>query len=131
MSVSSEKNSLVPEAPARGHEGFDLGELQYNWKPGSGGRPFAVLPRMHDRLMRVSQESAVPEAPSRPEDRYGLVSPPTETRGEHAARATHANDLSGPGTGEPDPEEIAEHAWRIMAERLVIEQERRGLAKWP
>lgn len=132
MSLGSKKNSLVPEARARGHQGFDLGELQYNWKPGSEGRPFPVLQRTHDKLMRVSsQESIAPEAPPRPEDRYGLVSPPSETRGEHAARSGDANNLSRPGIGKSEPEEIAEHAWRIMAERLVIEQERRGLAKWP
>jgi hypothetical protein len=30
-----------------------------------------------------------------------------------------------------DPEDIAEQTWRMMAERLAIEQERRGLTLWP
>jgi hypothetical protein len=70
-------------------------------------------------------------APDRPEERYGIVSPPGEPIRTEAAHTGEANGALPSGAGQTDPEEIAERVWRMMAERLVIEQERRGLAKWP
>jgi hypothetical protein len=70
--------------------------------------------------------------PATPEDRYGVVPAPNEiSRQASGVLPGEASRTAVSPSGQPDSDEIAEHAWRMMAERLVIEQERRGLAKWP
>lgn len=75
------------------------------------------------------QRDAIPAAPDRPEERYGLVSPPGEPANT-TPRAGEGNKAQQSGAGKIDTEEIAEQVWRIMAERLVVEQERRGYVQW-
>jgi hypothetical protein len=105
--------------------------LQSDETAGFNGRPLAILQRSQQKLMRESSEEASAlTASDRPEDRYGLASPPSEsviTQVNRGGKATTPE--SAPG--QLDPDETVEQAWRIMTERLVIEQERRGLAKWP
>ena len=132
LSISGGQSDPVPETQARNYRDIDLDQMQSNWKPGSEGRPLAVLQRAQDKLLRASgQGGNALASPGGPEERHGLVSPASEAAGKPIIRAGHANEIPEPGPGEPDADETAEHVWRIMAERLVIEQERRGLAKWP
>lgn len=105
------------------------------WTPGTAGRPLVMTRRTSGQLMRATDDKASAPAYSlsstTPEDRYGVVPAPHEgLREAHGASDRETPGIAAPSR-EPDPEEMAEQAWRIMVERLVIEQERRGLAKWP
>jgi len=78
--------------------------------------------------MRESSQGEVPlAAPDRPEDRYGLASPPSGSVIAPVTRAGEANNVSTSRADQADPDEIAERVWQMMAERLVVEHERRGL----
>lgn len=106
------------------------------WTPGAAGRPLVMARRTRDQLMRATGEtagiSAYSPSSATSEDRYGVVPVSREgVREAHGAPGGETSGIAAPALGEPDPDEIAEQAWRIMTERLVIEQERRGLAKWP
>ncbi|WP_090368766.1 hypothetical protein [Nitrosospira sp. Nl5] len=106
------------------------------WTAGAAGRPLVTARRTRDQLMRATGDTAGASAYSpssaTSEDRYGVVPVPREgVREAHVAPGGGTSGIAAPVPGEPDPDEIAEQAWRIMMERLVIEQERRGLAKWP
>jgi hypothetical protein len=90
-----------------------------------------------DRIMRVVDDAsggAIRSLPlarqEAPEDRYGVVpaphSGPAKVHGVPGSEAAAAES----SIGKPDADEIAEQAWRLISERLVIEQERRGLASW-
>jgi hypothetical protein len=102
--------------------------------PDFAKRPLLNLQRKQSQIMRVSNtaDSAVPSS-GRPEDLYGVVPVP----GDHPGgmhTTSHKNEgtqTTGSSSGGADPDEVAEQAWRIIAKRLVIEQERRGLTKWP
>lgn len=104
------------------------------WTLGAAERPLVIIRRRAPtQLMRAPGEavSSLPYS-DLPEDRYGLVPAPNEdSRRMSNARASEAPHTHPSAPGEPGSDEIAEHAWRIMMERLVIEQERRGLTKWP
>jgi hypothetical protein len=90
-----------------------------------------VLQRAQDKVVQaLVQRDAIPAAPDRPEEQYGLVSPPGQPGNAMVARTGEGNKTQQSGAGQIDDEEIAEQVWRIMAERLVIEQERRGYAQW-
>lgn len=103
---------------------------------GVAERPLAVMQRAPAQLMRASGGTTGASThfsyPATPEDRYGVVPAPNEiSRQASDALPGEASRTAVSPSGQPDSDEIAEHAWRMMAERLVIEQERRGLAKWP
>ncbi|MGH8683742.1 MAG: hypothetical protein ACREUM_00165, partial [Nitrosospira sp.] len=105
------------------------------WTPGAAGRPLVIARRTSGQLMRASGDAASASAysplPATPEDRHGVVPAPREGLREiDGAPGSETFGITAPSQGEHDPEEIAEQAWRIMMERLVIEQERRGLAEW-
>ena len=104
-------------------------------KSGAVERPLAMVQRMRmpAQLMRMLSERTSDE-PHHDllEDRHGVVPAPYQvSRQVSDAIPDKASGTAASPSGKPDFEEIAEHAWRMMAERLVIEQERRGLAKWP
>jgi hypothetical protein len=65
-----------------------------------------------------------------PEDRYGLV--PAPHSGPGGVRGAPGSEVAAAESsiGKPDADEMAEQTWRLISERLVIEQERRGLASW-
>ena len=107
-----------------------ISESPSGWAPHD--RPLVVLQRAQDKVVQaLVQRDAIPAAPEHSEDRYGVVSPPGQPGNATAARTGEGNKAQQSGAGQIDTEEIAEQVWRIMAERLVVEQERRGLAKWP
>lgn len=96
------------------------------------GRPLAILQRSQNRLMRTPSEGDGTLAISdHPEDRYGLVSPSSGPVAAQSTQPSDAKKMPESKLAQPDLDETVEQAWRIMTERLVIEQERRGLAKWP
>lgn len=106
------------------------------WTHEAAEWPLAVMRRAPAQLMRASGDTTATAThfsyPATPEDRYGVVPAPNEiSRQASDALPREASPTAAFPSGQPDSDEIAEHAWRIMAERLVIEQERRGLAKWP
>ena len=103
-----------------------ISESPSGWAPHD--RPLVVLQRAQDKVV---QRDAIPAAPEHSEDRYGVVSPPGQPGNATVARTGEGNKAQQSGAGQIDAEEIAGQVWRIMAERLVVEQERRGLAKWP
>jgi hypothetical protein len=106
-----------------------ISESSSGWAPHE--RPLVVLQRAQDKVVQaLVQRDAIPAAPDRPEERYGLVSPPGQPGNATGARTGEGNKAQQSGAGQIDAEEIAEQVWRIMAERLVIEQERRGYAQW-
>jgi hypothetical protein len=106
-----------------------ISESPSGWAPHE--RPLVVLQRAQDKVVQaLVQRDAIPAAPDRPEERYGLVSPPGQPGNATVARTGEGNKAQQSGAGQIDAEEIAEQVWRIMAERLVIEQERRGYAQW-
>lgn len=114
----------------------EIPNVHSGWTPDAAGRPLVMTRRTSGQLMRTTGEMASAPAYSlssaTPEDRYGVVPAPHEgLREAHSTSDSKTPGIGAPSRGEPDPEEIAEQAWRIMVERLVIEQERRGLAKWP
>ena len=103
------------------------------WTRGASERPLVNVQRTTAPIMRVPVER-VGDVIYRelPEDRHGLVSPPNDTSHQlNAALSRETPSAAASRSGEPDADEIAEHAWRLTMERLFIEQERRGLAKWP
>lgn len=107
-----------------------------NWTHEAAERPLVVMQRAPVRLMRASGDTTSASThfsyPATPEDRYGVVPAPNEiSRQASGALPGEASRTAVSPSGQPDSDEIADHAWRMMAERLVIEQERRGLAKWP
>jgi hypothetical protein len=89
------------------------------------------------RIMRFTGEAAgasthpLPLARQEaPEDQYGVV--PAPHRGAGGIHGVPGNEVMAAesSVGKPDADEMAEQAWRLISERLVIEQERRGLAQW-
>lgn len=101
-----------------------------NGVSGSDERPLVILQRTQETALQAPvQKDAAPAAPESVEDQYRLLSPPGQAANT-TAHTGEGNKAQQPA-GQIDTEEIAERVWRIMAERLVIEQERRGLAKWP
>jgi hypothetical protein len=89
------------------------------------------------RLMRFAEDANSAGAHSlplarqeAPEDRYGVV--PAPHLGAGGVRATPHSEVAAAesSVGKPDADEMAEQTWRLISERLVIEQERRGLAQW-
>ncbi|WP_143053064.1 hypothetical protein [Nitrosovibrio tenuis] len=141
LSVSSGRGFSTPKTYAPDNRDYafnpQINLLQTKWKSGPGGRPL-VAQRVQDRLMRLSSEGAGAGAgasalatPDRPEDRYGLASPSSEPVVAQVIPASESKKTPESKPGQLDADETVEQAWRIMTERLVIEQERRGLAKWP
>jgi hypothetical protein len=65
-----------------------------------------------------------------PEDRYGLVPAPHSGPGGVRGAPGSEGAAAESSIGKPDADEMAEQTWRLISERLVIEQERRGLASW-
>lgn len=65
-----------------------------------------------------------------PEDRYGVV--PAPSQGQAGVHGVPGSEVAAAetSTGKPDTDEMAAQTWRLISERLVIEQERRGLAPW-
>lgn len=99
-----------------------------NGTPSFTERPLARIQRSNTDVMRVPERTTdVIQTSALPEDRYGVVSPAESAE----TRVLPEQAPSGSAPKGPDPEEIAEQAWRMIAERLVIEQERRGLTRWP
>ena len=92
-----------------------------------------VLQRAQDKVVQaLVQRDAIPAAPEHSEDRVSGSYRLRASRGMQRLLARARGDKAQQsGAGQIDTEEIAEQVWRIMAERLVVEQERRGLAKWP
>jgi hypothetical protein len=136
--TSISAGQIIPAPEARSHDDKSFNTDQAinpahpGWAPGSGERPLAVPQRAQNKLMRISnQGDATLATIDRAEDRYGLVSPSSEPLRTASTSAGDGNKAPESGPAQPDPDETAEHVWRMMAERLVIEQERRGLAKWP
>lgn len=102
-----------------------------NQAAGVAERPLVAVQRVPSKLMDAPHETPnVMRNPDRPEDRYGVVSPANEVSGETRVVPGGAPSTAAAAQQVSDPEEIAEQAWRMIAERLVIEQERRGLTKW-
>ncbi|HVW65516.1 MAG TPA: hypothetical protein VHB01_10915, partial [Nitrosospira sp.] len=65
-----------------------------------------------------------------PEDRYGVVPAPFQSpRGAHGAPGGEVAAAES-SAGKPDTDEMAAQTWRLISERLMIEQERRGLTSW-
>jgi hypothetical protein len=58
---------------------------------------------------------------------YGVLSPPATNNTTKAAEPA-AHTTATPNASAPDPEELAEQAWRLILDKLAIEQERRGYA---
>ena len=48
---------------------------------------------------------------------------------EGGARAPSLSRTAGP-SAEPDIDDLVDRVWRALADRMVVEHERRGLAKW-
>jgi hypothetical protein len=86
------------------------------------------------RLVDDADDRAIRSLPlarqEAPEERYGLVPAPHPVPG--GVRGAPGSEVAAAESsiGKPDADEIAEQAWRLISERLVIEQERRGLAPW-
>lgn len=103
--------------------------------PGAAERPLAIVQRTPAQLMRMPREGNSDEPyHDLPADRHGVVPAPYQVSRQVSDTPPGKAGMSGAAvspSGEPDTGEIAEHAWRSMMERLIIEQERRGLAKWP
>ncbi|MBA4142870.1 MAG: hypothetical protein H0X43_07660 [Nitrosospira sp.] len=100
---------------------------------GNSERPLAIVRRAENKLMRnPDKASNIIPHPAPPQEHYGLVSPSNEESAQANTRGSpdQMGSAAKPDSGVIDPEEIAEQTWRIMAEQLVIEQERRGLTKW-
>jgi hypothetical protein len=59
-------------------------------------------------------------------EHHGVVPVPGEAAGaaQAPARPEKAHD-------QPDLEQLTEQVWRSIMDRLVVEQERRGMSKWP
>jgi hypothetical protein len=90
-----------------------------------------------DRIMQPTDDAggdAIHSLPlarqEAPEDRYGLV--PAPHSGPEGVRGAPGSEVAAAESsiGKPDADEMAEQTWRLISERLVIEQERRGLASW-
>jgi hypothetical protein len=65
-----------------------------------------------------------------PEDQYGVVPAPHRGPGGIHGVPDNEGTAAESSAGKPDADEMAEQAWRLISERLVIEQERRGLTQW-
>jgi hypothetical protein len=65
-----------------------------------------------------------------PEDQYGVVPAPNQGGGGSHGVPDNEGAAAESSAGKPDADEMAEQAWRLISERLVIEQERRGLTQW-
>ncbi len=130
-SFTADANLSDSQQGARGFQG-DPGTFSKS-TPGAAERPLAIVQRMPAQPMRMPGERTSDEPyHDLPEDRHGVVPAPYQVSRQVS------DDLPGKASrtavspsSEPDSDEIAEHAWRLMMERLIIEQERRGLAKWP
>jgi hypothetical protein len=103
--------------------------------PGAAERPLAIVQRTPAQLMRMPGEGNSDERyHDLPADRHGVVPAPYQVSRQVSDTPPGKAGMSGAAvspSGEPDTDAIAEHAWRSMMKRLIIEQERRGLAKWP
>lgn len=122
----------------------------------TAGRPLVLIPRIPQmpqmqrmeagmgdgeaawgRIMRVADDARGGSAHSfplarqeTPEDRYGVVPAPSQSpAGVHGVPGSEVA-AAETSTGKPDADEMAAQTWRLISERLVIEQERRGLAPW-
>lgn len=134
--ITNASRFMDPEGHVRIEESGDTsGRRAYasdNRMPGFFERPLAGFPRMQTRLMRASSGTAIRTRPHDvpAEERYGVVSPPG---GESGGTRALTREMTFPSVSAPeaaDPQATAEQTWRTIAERLVVEQERRGLAKW-
>ena len=133
-SFIADTNLADSQQAARAFQG-DSGTFNKS-TPGAAARPLAMVQRMPAQLIRMSGERTSDEPyHDFPEDRYGVVPAPYQVSRQVSDalpdKVGKASSKTVSPSGEPDSDEIAEHAWRSMMERLIIEQERRGLAKWP
>jgi hypothetical protein len=65
-----------------------------------------------------------------PEAIYGVVPGASAGRAEPPAASRTSADVDG-RSNRSDPEEVGERAWQTVMDRLAVEQERRGFARWP
>lgn len=111
---------------------FGMTSLNSKGPFGFRERPLLNLQQRQNQVMRRS-ETSTGERPDSDGERYGVVPAPHDhssnmNNDHHSHKASGVTESSSGGS---NADEVAERAWRIMAERLVIERERRGLAKWP
>lgn len=97
---------------------------------GDGGAAWGRIMRVADDARGGSAHSFPLARQETPEDRYGVVPAPSQgPAGVHGAPGSKVA-AAETSTGKPDTDEMAAQTWRLISERLVIEQERRGLAPW-
>ena len=133
-SFTADANLADSQQAARAFQG-DPGMFSKS-TPGAAARPLAIVQRTPAQLIRMSGERTSDEPyQDFPENRHGVVPAPYQVSRQVSdalpGKADKTSSTVVSPSGEPDSEEIAEHAWRLMMEQLIIEQERRGLAKWP
>ncbi|MEP6606329.1 MAG: hypothetical protein ABJA60_09475, partial [Nitrosospira sp.] len=133
-SFTADANLSDSQQAARAFQG-DPGTFSKS-TPRAAARPLAIVQRTPAQLIRMSGERTSDEPyHDFPEDRHGVVPAPYQVSRQVSdvfpGKAGKTSSTAVLPSGEPDSDEIAEQAWRLMMERLIIEQERRGLAKWP